>query len=213
MFCEKCGSLNDNDAKFCKGCGVKLENERPTFCPKCGTKLDAYMNFCKNCGTKVTQDMKTAFADVANESFVMSELLSLANFCRTLSILRFIDAGVWFLLVISQMEYGGELGTIIWNIISIAITIGLAIGLLPGRYIEALRIHGKYDLNKLSSSISHNIGWSGIGLIWYAYQVLIDDVYISPIIILLEIAIIIVGAVAFIKTKFMSSHGLHTREP
>ena len=48
-FCPNCGSENDSDASYCKGCGRSLKN----ICPHCGTSNDIDAKYCDNCGKKL----------------------------------------------------------------------------------------------------------------------------------------------------------------
>ena len=50
MKCKACGALNDAEASFCKGCGIKLEVSE---CSKCGTPADPDALFCSKCGSKI----------------------------------------------------------------------------------------------------------------------------------------------------------------
>ncbi|MCK4395170.1 SPFH domain-containing protein [candidate division WOR-3 bacterium] len=50
--CPKCGAMNPAHAKFCSGCGTKLE--MPTIsCPKCKQPVPLGSRFCPNCGTSL----------------------------------------------------------------------------------------------------------------------------------------------------------------
>lgn len=57
MQCLKCGNENSADAKFCRGCGNKLEETEPVAassfvkCPKCGHANETSRKFCPKCGT------------------------------------------------------------------------------------------------------------------------------------------------------------------
>ena len=58
MICKNCGTENRDTAKFCMGCGAKLElpatpapEEKSIFCATCGTQNSGTASFCKNCGT------------------------------------------------------------------------------------------------------------------------------------------------------------------
>ena len=46
MRCPKCQYQNREGAKFCKKCGVKLEQ----LCPGCGHPIDFDSIFCDECG-------------------------------------------------------------------------------------------------------------------------------------------------------------------
>lgn len=51
MKCNKCGEINQDEAKFCASCGAKLEAKK-IFCTECGNELDGKAKFCSKCGTK-----------------------------------------------------------------------------------------------------------------------------------------------------------------
>jgi hypothetical protein len=60
MQCVKCGSENSPDAKFCRGCGNKLEGTEQVAtgsfvkCSNCGHANESGKKFCPKCGTPVT---------------------------------------------------------------------------------------------------------------------------------------------------------------
>ena len=47
--CSRCGTINDDDAQFCKKCGRAARNA----CSGCGTTNDDDAQFCKKCGLKL----------------------------------------------------------------------------------------------------------------------------------------------------------------
>lgn len=59
MQCLKCNSENKPDAKFCRGCGNKLEKLEPVAtcslieCSLCGHANQAGMKFCPKCGAPI----------------------------------------------------------------------------------------------------------------------------------------------------------------
>ena len=69
MICPKCNKSNNDSAKFCSGCGAKLEAvsqepvqqiEKPaTVCANCGKELKPGAKFCAFCGTKTEDVVKT----------------------------------------------------------------------------------------------------------------------------------------------------------
>ena len=59
MYCENCGALIPDDAKFCPECGqmqVPAAKAEPVIphCPYCGTEIEADSIFCENCGRKLS---------------------------------------------------------------------------------------------------------------------------------------------------------------
>ncbi len=48
--CPSCGRANDDDARFCAGCGAELK----LACAACGAELPAGAAFCKACGAPVS---------------------------------------------------------------------------------------------------------------------------------------------------------------
>ena len=48
VACPKCGTGNDESAKFCDNCGAALPKERT--CTGCGAINDANARFCDSCG-------------------------------------------------------------------------------------------------------------------------------------------------------------------
>ncbi len=56
VICPACGKQNQPEARFCCGCGGKLEaveQPKPKTCPNCGTAAEEGMLFCAQCGTKI----------------------------------------------------------------------------------------------------------------------------------------------------------------
>lgn len=51
--CPSCGAQVMPGAKFCSGCGQKIEIPQNTFCTQCGTQVMAGAKFCPNCGNKI----------------------------------------------------------------------------------------------------------------------------------------------------------------
>ncbi len=59
MYCEHCGAIIPDSAKFCPECG-KMQNPAPKTepetlrCPYCGTQLEPDSVFCENCGRNLS---------------------------------------------------------------------------------------------------------------------------------------------------------------
>lgn len=63
MNCPKCGKELKAGAKFCGGCGTKIESpSAATKCPKCGKDLKPGAKFCGGCGTKIEAASAAAVA-------------------------------------------------------------------------------------------------------------------------------------------------------
>ena len=52
MYCRNCGAPLEDGARFCTGCGKRLETAAPTkkHCPFCGAEQAAASAFCSRCG-------------------------------------------------------------------------------------------------------------------------------------------------------------------
>ena len=67
MKCPNCQTENPDLAKFCKGCGSKLEApamEAAIFCKACGESLKPGAKFCPKCGTSVAAPVPPVNAPV-----------------------------------------------------------------------------------------------------------------------------------------------------
>ncbi|MDE6075636.1 MAG: zinc ribbon domain-containing protein, partial [Clostridia bacterium] len=51
MQCKFCGTVNSDDAVYCKNCGKRLDGKKN--CPACGTVIDVDSVYCNACGTRV----------------------------------------------------------------------------------------------------------------------------------------------------------------
>ena len=82
MICPKCNKKNQDSAKFCIGCGTKLEavwqapvqlqQPKEKVCRSCGNKLSPGVKFCTCCGTKV-EETKTAESQQEQPSAVQEQ--------------------------------------------------------------------------------------------------------------------------------------------
>lgn len=52
MYCEQCGSLISDDARFCSKCGIKVKIIRQQ-CPDCGCLLKDEDIYCERCGKRL----------------------------------------------------------------------------------------------------------------------------------------------------------------
>lgn len=51
MFCKNCGTEINGTARFCLGCGAKVEQQPDSsVCPVCGAPVKTGAKFCENCG-------------------------------------------------------------------------------------------------------------------------------------------------------------------
>jgi len=55
VACPQCHHANAPGARFCSGCGNKLEAAPARICPKCQTENDEQAKFCNHCGTSLGQ--------------------------------------------------------------------------------------------------------------------------------------------------------------
>jgi hypothetical protein len=54
-LCRACGSMNEDDARFCQECGERIGSVRKAECSACGTANAPGARFCKGCGTSMQQ--------------------------------------------------------------------------------------------------------------------------------------------------------------
>jgi|GEM_PF-5428322 len=121
-----------------------------------------------------------------------ARLTAMAKGSRLLSNLRFIDAGMWVLIIIVQLATNAS-GWAYWNIACVVITALMAVGLRPGKDVT------QYNQDKMGKNAWSNIYVSASASLWYARQLLNDDSYIMIPLILLELAIIIVALIVVSK--------------
>jgi len=57
VVCSKCSTPNPADAKFCRNCGNKLQNNT-VKCGKCGSEVPSDSKFCPECGQQLKGDKK-----------------------------------------------------------------------------------------------------------------------------------------------------------
>jgi class 3 adenylate cyclase/tetratricopeptide (TPR) repeat protein len=72
MKCAKCQSENREDAKFCKGCGSKLEG----VCPFCGAPCQSGDRFCDECGKNLRESTKTTPVDYSTPNSYTPKFLA-----------------------------------------------------------------------------------------------------------------------------------------
>lgn len=67
--CPKCQASIEDDAKFCKNCGTKIENEsNGRTCPQCGAQAPNEAKFCPSCGFELpNQEEETTEVVVKKE--------------------------------------------------------------------------------------------------------------------------------------------------
>lgn len=162
--------------------------------------------FCQKCGaTQVVNeeatDGQSKIPPAVKSEPAKNNLPVLARLCRGLSILRFVDSGVWVLIIIIQISlYGVEsVGSIIWNIAQTALTVYLAVKLLPSKYIAQYDQYKQYDQDDMARTIGYNMGLSILALFWYVVQFVVYDSYIMIPLLVLEVVIIIISVLAVIK--------------
>ena len=80
MKCQNCQHENPEDARFCNGCGQKLELP----CPSCGKVNPPGSRFCNGCGNNLQETEKTPAIDYAEpQSYTpkfLAQLVSLHGF-------------------------------------------------------------------------------------------------------------------------------------
>ena len=186
--------------KICRFCETEAIPNRET-CYKCGASL-----YIENEPTNNFQTTNSADIDKSNATIPEMDInvrRSLVRYGRTVSIFRFLDAIAWIVVIIYQLSQGvfsEDPFTIIWNIVATVITIGLAIRLLT--YSNADYFHEK----EFEQAMSVNVGYAGIGIIWYIIQAVASEIYILIPLILLEIVILVIGIMASVLMSRKSNH-------
>jgi len=124
------------------------------------------------------------------------EQQSISGLCLPMCVLRFIDAGIWTLIVISQISWGLGFWTIIWNVIVTGVS-----------YLYAVRLLGvcrskEFDDDRIEGLAIQNRDFSIICIIWYTVQFLFF--YVNNLMffsILIEIAILVIAIVTISRLK------------
>ena len=74
MQCPRCPQENPPQAKFCRGCGMRLSPK----CAQCGTELTAQDRFCMECGLPVDAAAVPPPQPAAPEAYTPSHLAILS---------------------------------------------------------------------------------------------------------------------------------------
>jgi len=218
MFCHKCGTKSLADAVFCQKCGAKLVADKATTAQRPPAKTTPQTvtapiqkAVLKPDKPKASQTEATPVQIVTPKPTKLpppddppvqkplpdkKKLLSLIKYSWGLSILRFVDALAWIAIILFQITDGAGVGTIIWNIAATAITIVLAVKLLPGKYSEQYKEYGQYNQKGIATNVSNNIGVSVLALILYGVQLAVFENNVMIPLLILETAVIIVGILA-----------------
>jgi uncharacterized membrane protein YvbJ len=53
LACPKCGTQNQQTARFCSNCGGPVGAVAAVPCPRCGKPVSAGSKFCNECGAKI----------------------------------------------------------------------------------------------------------------------------------------------------------------
>ena len=90
MNCKYCNTQNPDDAKFCSGCGARIE--RTHFCLRCGATLEPDVQFCPYCGKRNSQKSNK------NEPVTAAD----ENFCKEMKI---ASLGISIALAVFSMVF------------------------------------------------------------------------------------------------------------
>jgi hypothetical protein len=74
--CLNCGTQNDKDRKFCRGCGGDLR----VPCLSCDTSIPAWEDFCGNCGANLPQLIETYRSRMESDKSEAESLLKRNDF-------------------------------------------------------------------------------------------------------------------------------------
>ena len=89
MECKACGTINNDDAIFCKQCGVRLDGKK--VCKSCGAENDLDAKFCNKCGVLIEDDVTTAKKAVETNQEIEPDNAKQSNWKR---ILGFVGWGL-----------------------------------------------------------------------------------------------------------------------
>lgn len=78
MICDKCNTVNNDNAKFCKRCGNALVHVQEhgnvgKRCPNCGIEVSETATFCKRCGYKLDESDQSSYSGYEGEQTVFLE--------------------------------------------------------------------------------------------------------------------------------------------
>lgn len=68
MICNKCGTENPDNFKFCQNCGYRLDGKKT--CPSCGAEIDGGAKFCGFCGANTEETPRLVKSEIAVTSAV-----------------------------------------------------------------------------------------------------------------------------------------------
>ncbi len=54
IVCPKCNKQLEDGAKFCDGCGNRIEQAATVFCPNCGNATSSEYEYCQRCGFSIS---------------------------------------------------------------------------------------------------------------------------------------------------------------
>lgn len=68
MICNKCGTENPDNFKFCQNCGYRLDGKK--VCHSCGAEIDGGAKFCGFCGANTEEAPRLVKSEIAVTSAV-----------------------------------------------------------------------------------------------------------------------------------------------
>lgn len=108
MICSKCKCVNEDDAKFCKECGNKLE--QIGTCPVCSAPINGE-KYCPQCGVKI--DVR-GIDNNENKKQKVNRIINLVTNIISIVVFALIMVFVWLpVLNVNGSDFGDPIYTIL----------------------------------------------------------------------------------------------------
>ena len=136
---------------------------------------------------------QTANAPTPNHTVISMEKLSGA-LCIALSVLLFLSAAIWAVIIFNQVSEEVDFGTIVWNIVATvaSIVLGVRVSLFAAKKVESSADKAGSSNNKLNT-VGLVLAYSVIGIVFYGDQYFNMEEGIMLFPILIEAATLLVS--------------------
>jgi len=225
ICCPVCITKNRKNRTTCSFCGFSIQRDAIQSAELEGALVAAIRGAVLTMDvSELTASIKSQISSVIpsavqyspTESYATSvpppdakEVRRWLNFCGALSMFRFLDVLIWIVIMIVERSGSASQGFgVVWNFVAIAISVGLAIDLLPKGSPPDTDEERRLSKDAAVNRIMVNAGYSLIGLIWYGIQLVMLEKELLFIAIFIEVVIIAVSISAFISNNLSSRKAL-----